>query len=103
MADWPYSTEQVAQDKHCQQIPPDNRAQDHVFTVALHDVLRGRMTDAASTDRVARRYLGQGYETITLVERMHVHRSVGNMTSRSRHAVAKRFVIDAQVRRPRRA
>ena len=67
-------TDQVAQDEHYQRIPLDNESLVDEFTVVLHEVFRGRRTDAEFIDWVSRRYPGHGYEAATILRLLHVQR-----------------------------
>lgn len=66
-------TEQVSQDPHYRRIPLDSESRTEEFTAVLHEVFRGRMTDAEFTDWIADRYPGHGYETATILRILHVH------------------------------
>ncbi len=66
-------TAQVAKDKHYQRIPLDSEPQIDEFTVALHEVFRGRTTDADFSKWVAGRYPGHAYETATILKFLNAH------------------------------
>lgn len=69
-------TDQAGEDEHYQRIPLDTEPQAEEFTVVLHRLFRGRMTDAAFADWVAARYPGHGYETATILRILHTHRKL---------------------------
>ena len=66
-------TTQVAKDKHYQRIPLDSEPLVDEFTVALHEVFRGRTTDADFSKWVAGRYPGHAYETATILMFLNAH------------------------------